>query len=87
MLCENADLITLIHEMAHQFGARDHYHEPTVNGDDETCKFKDICSKCGINPRDKQCVMYTTSIGIDDPIIICDDCKAEILQYLQDHYT
>jgi hypothetical protein len=37
-------LPTLIHELAHQFGAPDHYHE--INPETNKCKNEEFCSDC-----------------------------------------
>lgn len=77
---------TLMHELNHQFGARDHYHEPAVEGDDTTCKFKDICWKCGTNPRPQSCVMNISEKDISNENIICDACLEDIRSHLEDHH-
>ena len=76
----------LMHELNHQYGARDHYHEPTDPNDEESCKFKDICSKCGDNKRPASCIMNTTSISINSDSVICQPCIEEILTHLSDHH-
>ena len=94
MLKEYDDIKTLVHEMAHQYGAKDHYCE-LVNG---TCKFSDRCNNPVHNHdeskrRDGWCVMdndglngvsYWSDIGernIDE--IFCADCINDILTYLK----
>ena len=76
----------LMHELAHQYGARDHYHEPAIEGDWESCKFSDICSCCGENPRPKTCIMYQPRIDIFADTAICDACKSEMLAHLENHH-
>lgn len=76
----------LMHELAHQFGARDHYHETTVDGDDSTCKHKDICSWCGDNPRPESCIMNNSRVGINNQNVICSECMQDILNHLNSHH-
>ncbi len=74
----------LMHEICHQFGAQDHYHEEIdENG---TCKFGDVCSDCGEKPRPDTCIMYQSRTDISRGNILCDECKEEILVYLAEHY-
>ena len=75
----------LMHELNHQYGARDHYHELADPNDYNSCKFKDICSKCGDNKRPSSCIMNTTSVDINSDSVICQPCIEEILAYLSDH--
>lgn len=64
----------LMHELNHQFGAPDHYHE-LINVDGNiVCKNKSICSVCGDNPRPKSCIMYNSLQNINNTNIICDGC-------------
>ena len=76
----------LLHELNHQYGARDHYHDLADINDSSSCKFKDICSFCGTNPRPSSCVMHTTNQDINNSNIICDGCKNEIMAHLEDHH-
>lgn len=69
---------TLMHELCHQYGVRDHYHEPLENGE---CKFSDICSVCTGN-RPATCIMYNSQQDITADTILCDGCKAELLEHL-----
>lgn len=74
---------TLMHEINHQIGAPDHYHELNKYG---VCKFADICSVCGTNPRPATCIMNTTSRDISSTDIICDQCLLQIRAHLSDHH-
>lgn len=77
----------VLHELNHQYGAPDHYHEPTVSGDDTTCKFIDICSTCdGPNARPLSCIMFSSRQNIFNVDIICYDCKQDILAHLEGHH-
>lgn len=76
----------LLHELAHQFGAGDHYHEPTKEDDDSTCKFKDVCSVCNPNQRPQSCIMYQSHTDITATNVICDYCRYDILAHLQQHH-
>lgn len=77
----------LMHELNHQYGAKDHYHELTDQSDSNSCKFKSICSKCGDNPRPKSCIMNETSTDISNPDVICSACQSDILTHLNSHHT
>lgn len=72
----------LMHELNHQYGAPDHYHE-IVDG---KCRGGDICSECGTNPRPKTCIMYSSSNNINSSNIICSECQNDILNYLGSHH-
>ena len=69
----------LMHELNHQYGAVDHYHELADKNDPNSCKFKSICSECGTNPRPSTCIMYQSRIDISDSNVICTSCKNDIL--------
>jgi len=74
----------LLHELNHQYGARDHYHEEDANGN---CKFSDICSQCGENPRPGSCIMANSRQDINSSQIICSGCKQDIINHLKDHHS
>jgi len=76
-----------MHELNHQFGARDHYHELADEGDETSCKFKDICSYCGTNPRPATCIMCNSRISITNEDVICDECKNDIIDHLENHHN
>ena len=73
----------LMHELSHQYGARDHYHELADLSDLSSCKFKEICSECGTNPRPENCIMCNPRIDITNPGTICSACIEDILVYLR----
>lgn len=77
---------TLMHELNHQFGAQDHYHELADKADVNSCKFKDICSECGTNPRPESCIMGDPTQNISNEYIICDACLEDIRSHLEDHH-
>ena len=75
----------VMHELNHQYGAPDHYHELDANGN---CKFADICSKClGPNARPASCIMNDSTLDINNSDIICSGCQADILSHLQGHHA
>ena len=74
----------LMHELNHQYGAPDHYHETDANG---VCKFASICSDCGTNPRPKSCIMYEHNTDISANNIICNGCKSTIISHLDNHHV
>lgn len=76
----------LLHELNHQYAAKDHYHELADSNDETSCKFKATCSECGTNPRPATCVMNSTSIDITASSAICSGCRSEILVHLADHH-
>lgn len=83
----------LVHELSHQFGARDHYHEILANG---TCRGGLYCSNTlcnpyasGRSPRPASCIMngelkYTDIQNFQQ--LFCDGCKGEIQAHLNDHH-
>lgn len=75
-----------MHELNHQYGARDHYHELADLNDPGSCKFKEICSCCGDNPRPSTCIMYQSRIDISNSNVICSECKSDILSHLDGHH-
>ena len=77
----------LMHELSHQYGAPDHYHELADKNDEESCKFKDICSQCGENPRPANCIMNNPRVDISNSNIICIDCIQEIIGHLNGHHN
>ncbi len=77
----------LMHELNHQYGAKDHYHELADKYDSGSCKFKEICSSCGDNPRPKSCIMFNSRIDISNDDVICSGCQNDILTHLKDHHS
>ena len=77
----NNETDTLIHEIAHHFGAPDHYHEiDSVTGE---CKNKDICSNSdcsGANGRSSECFMSGRNVNANNisamqtEYLFCEDC-------------
>ena len=94
-------LSTYIHEMAHRFGAPDHYHEINADGDcvaglagicsDVSCEsFSDVLDGTSITPRPKKCEMYTSywfwkADSTRD--LYCEGCLADMQNYLTTYYT
>ena len=76
----------LMHELNHQYGAKDHYHELEDENDEESCIFKSICSECGDNPRPASCIMNQSRTDISVDTIICSSCKNDILAHLNSHH-
>ena len=77
----------LMHELNHQYGAKDHYHELADKNDPNSCKFKSICSDCGDNPRPSTCIMYQSRIDISNSNVICSACRNDMLSHLNDHHS
>ena len=73
----------LMHELNHQYGAIDHYHE-MVGG---VCRNQQYCYTC--NPtsgRPETCIMNQARQDINASTIICDGCKNDILTHLNQHH-
>lgn len=81
----NTSQSVIFHELNHQYGADDHYHNPTIEGNNLTCTNRATCSVCGINPRPTSCIMYSRKI-ITNKDVICDECAHEILLHLDNHH-
>ena len=96
---EDGDIITLIHEIAHQYAAPDHYCE-TVNGN---CHSNGKCDNTGhpseVERRPDWCIMDNDGSDDEDTStpwtdittrnsneIFCELCKAEILAHLEEHH-
>jgi hypothetical protein len=91
---ENNVLSVYIHELAHQFGARDHYCEPIYNQyGDEICVGGRYCSNAncdrhpnGRNPRPACCIMNTSRISnISERYaheLFCAGCANDIANFL-----
>lgn len=77
---------TLVHELAHQYGAPDHYHE-LINGE---CRGGSLCHEC--NPstgRPEYCIMNTTSMVIstrNPEELFCSGCLRDIRNHLKNHH-
>ena len=68
----------LMHELAHQFGAKDHYHDEDEYGN---CINEAICTECDVAPRSEQCIMFNPDCNV-----ICKDCKEDIISHLNSHH-
>ena len=75
----------LMHELNHQFGAPDHYHERLSDG---SCRGGNICSVCGESDlkRPTSCIMYASRIDISSSTVICSGCRDDIICHLEDHH-
>ena len=77
----------LMHELNHQYGAPDHYHEIIDEGTPyERCRGGEMCSICGTNKRPKTCIMNNSRIDITAESVICQSCKADIYVHLKNHH-
>lgn len=77
-----------MHELNHQYGAPDHYHELRVENDTSTCIHKDNCSVCGDLKRSKTCIMdqvYDIN-DIQYGDIVCYGCRGDIMRHLAEHH-
>ena len=68
--------VILFHELNHQFGAPDHYHEEDKY---HNCINPLYCSTCGSQKRPEECVM-NGSTNLNE---LCDGCKNDILTHLR----
>ena len=80
---ELKSISVLMHELAHQYGAIDHYHEEDENGD---CIRPSVCSECSSDHRPKSCIMNEGRQNIENEDIICEECFQEILYHLNLHH-
>ena len=77
----------LMHELNHQYGAPDHYHEILDEGTpNERCRGGEFCYECGSNPRPTTCIMNKSRIDITDSTVICAGCKADMYTHLDNHH-
>ena len=80
---DHDSIAILMHELNHQYGAPDHYHEIL---DDGTCRSGDICSDCGANGRPSSCIMKQGRMDITASTVICAACKSDIYAHLEQHH-
>lgn len=74
----------LMHELNHQYGAPDHYHEIL---DDGSCRGGIYCSTCGSSARPSTCIMCACRMDITDDNVICDGCRDQMIAHLEDHHV
>ena len=86
ILRDERTLAILMHELNHQYGAHDHYHELSNPDDDSTCTNRDICSECNPQGRPTSCIMYTKEVDINADTVLCTACKNDMLQHLNAHH-
>jgi hypothetical protein len=78
---------TLFHELNHQFGAPDHYHELLIPGNENSCRNREFCNVCNPgNGRQGWCIMSRSNRNILLEFIICDPCQIDIRNHLEDHH-
>lgn len=77
----------LLHELCHQYGAPDHYHESADEDADGHCSHYPICSDCGDATviRPGKCVMGIESESGGE-LLICNGCYEEIIKHLMGHH-
>ena len=77
----------LMHELNHQYGARDHYHEILDEGTaNERCRGGEFCTVCGSSPRPQTCIMNRSRIDINNSTVICTECRSDMNTHLEDHH-
>ena len=78
---------TLIHELGHQLGAPDHYHDENFISEEGKCRNAEKCSECGSIPRSKFCIL-----GEDERPYFCkkyqnrNGCTEDINEHLNSHH-
>lgn len=84
---------TLVHEISHEIGAIDHYHE--ILKDDQGndyCRGGENCYRCNEETgRPMWCIMdqgrITNPDNINTKNLYCPACLKEILEHLADHHA
>jgi len=78
-----------MHELNHQYGVKDHYHELAVPSDASSCKFKNNgCKTCNpITGRPESCIMNNSRQDINNANIMCIACKDDLWGHLADHHV
>ncbi len=88
----------LMHELNHQYGAPDHYHEIVSSSLPSSCKRSKsnggsgYCSKseCNIKNgtinRPSTCIMNESRQDISKSTIICQGCKSDMITHLENHH-
>lgn len=90
----NIELPCVLHEISHEIGAPDHYHEIITNDLGESvCRGGSMCSTCHpTTGRPKWCTMgddggWRTDLGTCDmDEIYCESCRNQIIEHLIDHH-
>lgn len=90
----NRELSCLLHEISHQIGAPDHYHELIKDDTGQTvCRGGDMCITCNpLTGRPKWCTMgddgnWRTDLSYCDmDEVYCEGCREEILEHLASHH-
>ena len=69
----------LLHELNHQLGASDHYHEDAGDG----CRNSELCYTCNpLTGRPESCIMNKSEQPLNTTSTICQHCKDEIKEHL-----
>lgn len=87
----------LMHELNHQYGASDHYHEQTnnnisscvravQNGGNGTCSDATCNAVNGTLARPASCIMNESWQDISQDSIICSYCRSAITSHLNSHH-
>ena len=75
----------LMHELNHQYGVPDHYHEEDTDG---SCRGGEFCAICGDNPRPSSCIMNDTSgSNLSVSGFLCDGCQTDLYAHLNSHHA
>ena len=90
---ESKVLPTVLHEMSHDIGAPDHYHEMIERDGQTVCRGGDMCIVCHPDTgRPGWCLMCTTnhpelsSNDCDYDSIYCEACLKDMLNHLNGHH-
>ena len=55
-----------MHDISHQLGVLDHYHESGTEDASGKCDHTPVCSDCGDTARPNWCIMKNTSQDMDE---------------------
>lgn len=74
----------LMHELSHQLGTPDHYHDPDGKGG---CNNLPYCSDCGEQgARSPNCILYSGVNSSDPNDMFCVGCATDIRNHIQNHH-
>lgn len=75
--------VIIMHELAHQFGADDHYHEEDINGN---CINPNTCPRCANTDYKDLCIMNDHRQVLESDTLFCDACMEDMLAHLNSHH-
>ena len=78
----------ILHELSHQIGGKDHYHEKIPNY--PFCANYEICSRCSelnedaFTIRSEECIMFNSERSLNSDQMYCYECSSEIHEFLDE---